>query len=90
MFSHIWKIDFREIDETFQFCFSQNTILWCLYLYASESELGETTCQVTRSLAAKAFQTDLPLCKETFFSAEMEDHLVQWLVRHLTPIVSDT
>lgn len=34
--------------------------------------------KVTRSLAAKAFQTDLPLCKETFFSAEMEDHLVQW------------
>ncbi|XP_057481406.1 uncharacterized protein LOC130768387 isoform X1 [Actinidia eriantha] len=33
--------------------------------------------KVTRSLAAKAFQTSLPLCKETFFSAEMEDHLVQ-------------
>ncbi|KAM7516302.1 hypothetical protein LguiA_005885 [Lonicera macranthoides] len=33
--------------------------------------------KVTRSLAAKAFQTSLPLCKETFFSAVMEDHLVQ-------------
>lgn len=32
--------------------------------------------QVTRSLAAKAFQTSLPLCKETFFSASMEDHVV--------------
>ncbi|KAH6825881.1 alpha/beta-Hydrolases superfamily protein [Perilla frutescens var. hirtella] len=32
--------------------------------------------KVTRSLAAKAFQTSLPLCKETFFSADMEDHLV--------------
>ncbi|KAK2986799.1 hypothetical protein RJ640_011024, partial [Escallonia rubra] len=32
--------------------------------------------KVTRSLAAKAFQTSLPLCKETFFSAVMEDHLV--------------
>ncbi|KAL1540673.1 hypothetical protein AAHA92_24988 [Salvia divinorum] len=32
--------------------------------------------KVTRSLAAKAFQTSLPLCKETFFSASMEDHLV--------------
>ncbi|KAL6960996.1 hypothetical protein U1Q18_038760 [Sarracenia purpurea var. burkii] len=32
--------------------------------------------KVTRSLAAKAFQTSLPLCKETFFSAKMEDHLV--------------
>ncbi|KAJ8545880.1 hypothetical protein K7X08_018463 [Anisodus acutangulus] len=27
-------------------------------------------------LAAKAFQTSLPLCKETFFSAAMEDQLV--------------
>ncbi|KAI6676195.1 hypothetical protein NL676_036991 [Syzygium grande] len=33
--------------------------------------------KVTRSLAAKGFQTSLPLCKETFFSAAMEDHLVQ-------------
>ncbi|KAL9684236.1 hypothetical protein QQ045_021671 [Rhodiola kirilowii] len=33
--------------------------------------------KVTRSLAAKGFQTSLPLCKETFFSSEMEDHLVQ-------------
>ena len=32
--------------------------------------------QVTRSLAAKAFQTSLPLCKETFFSSTMEDQLV--------------
>ncbi|PIN05838.1 Soluble epoxide hydrolase [Handroanthus impetiginosus] len=32
--------------------------------------------KVTRSLAAKAFQTSLPLCKETFFSAAMEDRLV--------------
>ncbi|XP_024028891.1 uncharacterized protein LOC21385944 [Morus notabilis] len=32
--------------------------------------------KVTRSLAAKAFQTSLPLCKETFFSATMEDQLV--------------
>ncbi|KAI3427853.1 AB hydrolase-1 domain-containing protein [Psidium guajava] len=33
--------------------------------------------KVTRSLAAKGFQTSLPLCKETFFSAAMGDHLVQ-------------
>ncbi|XP_043695014.1 uncharacterized protein LOC122645740 [Telopea speciosissima] len=33
--------------------------------------------KVTLSLAAKAFATSLPLCKETFFSAEMEDHLAQ-------------
>ncbi|XP_071695937.1 uncharacterized protein [Rutidosis leptorrhynchoides] len=32
--------------------------------------------KVTMSLAAKAFQTSLPLCKETFFSQEMDDHLV--------------
>ncbi|XP_057966741.1 uncharacterized protein LOC131156939 isoform X2 [Malania oleifera] len=32
--------------------------------------------KVTLSLAVKAFQTSLPLCKETFFSASMEDHLV--------------
>ncbi|KAL3732398.1 hypothetical protein ACJRO7_029117 [Eucalyptus globulus] len=30
-----------------------------------------------RSMAFKGFQTSLPLCKETFFSAAMEDHLVQ-------------
>ncbi|PKI39543.1 hypothetical protein CRG98_040013 [Punica granatum] len=33
--------------------------------------------KVTRSLAAKAFQTSVPLCKETFFSPMMEDQLVQ-------------
>ncbi|PIA33286.1 hypothetical protein AQUCO_04100010v1 [Aquilegia coerulea] len=33
--------------------------------------------KVTMSLAAKAFATSLPLCKETFFSNEMEDNLVQ-------------
>ncbi|GAB4833997.1 hypothetical protein Ancab_032249 [Ancistrocladus abbreviatus] len=33
--------------------------------------------KVTRSLAAKAFQTSLPLCKETFFSPQMEDLLVK-------------
>ncbi|XP_061977207.1 uncharacterized protein LOC133698336 isoform X3 [Populus nigra] len=33
--------------------------------------------KVTRSLAAKAFQTDLSLCKETFFTSTMEDHLVK-------------
>ncbi|XP_058187954.1 uncharacterized protein LOC131304641 isoform X1 [Rhododendron vialii] len=33
--------------------------------------------KVTRSLAAKAFQTSLPLCKETFFSAEIEADLVE-------------
>ncbi|XP_011097184.1 uncharacterized protein LOC105176160 [Sesamum indicum] len=32
--------------------------------------------KVTRSLAAKAFQTSLPLCRETFFSESMEDRLV--------------
>ncbi|KAL3527044.1 hypothetical protein ACH5RR_011700 [Cinchona calisaya] len=32
--------------------------------------------KVTLSLAAKAFQTSLPLCKETFFSVSMEDQLV--------------
>ncbi|KAL5726100.1 hypothetical protein ACHQM5_009170 [Ranunculus cassubicifolius] len=33
--------------------------------------------KVTMNLAAKAFATSLPLCKETFFSNEMEDRLVQ-------------
>ncbi|KAK7394157.1 hypothetical protein VNO78_14677 [Psophocarpus tetragonolobus] len=33
--------------------------------------------KVTRSLAAKAFQTSISLCKETFFSATMEDHVVK-------------
>ncbi|XLU93514.1 hypothetical protein S245_007866, partial [Arachis hypogaea] len=33
--------------------------------------------KVTRSLAAKSFQTSLPLCRETFFSATMEDHIVK-------------
>ncbi|GAB2299992.1 hypothetical protein Dimus_034038 [Dionaea muscipula] len=33
--------------------------------------------KVTRSLAAKAFQNSLPLCKETFFSPQMEDSTVQ-------------
>ncbi|XP_057522216.1 uncharacterized protein LOC130802285 [Amaranthus tricolor] len=33
--------------------------------------------KVTRSLAAKAFQTDLSLCKETFFSPQLADSLVQ-------------
>uniref|UniRef100_A0A7N0TTM1 AB hydrolase-1 domain-containing protein n=2 Tax=Kalanchoe fedtschenkoi TaxID=63787 RepID=A0A7N0TTM1_KALFE len=33
--------------------------------------------KVTRSLAAKGFQTSLSLCKETFFSSEMEDDLVK-------------
>ncbi|GKU97581.1 hypothetical protein SLEP1_g10713 [Rubroshorea leprosula] len=32
--------------------------------------------KVTRSLAAKAFQTSLSLCRETFFSPIMEDSLV--------------
>ncbi|XP_021296359.1 uncharacterized protein LOC110425714 [Herrania umbratica] len=32
--------------------------------------------KVTRSLAAKAFQTSLSLCRETFFSSKMEDNLV--------------
>ncbi|KAJ7975741.1 Alpha/beta hydrolase family protein [Quillaja saponaria] len=32
--------------------------------------------KVTRSLAGKAFQSSLPLCKETFFSSTMEDDLV--------------
>ncbi|KAM0055225.1 putative chloride peroxidase [Helianthus debilis subsp. tardiflorus] len=32
--------------------------------------------KVTMSLAAKAFRTSLPLCKETFFSQEMDDNLV--------------
>ncbi|CAL9106661.1 unnamed protein product [Musa textilis] len=32
--------------------------------------------KVTLSLAAKAFANSLPLCKETFFSSTMEDHLV--------------
>ncbi|CAN0915242.1 hypothetical protein LINGRAHAP2_LOCUS29014 [Linum grandiflorum] len=33
--------------------------------------------KVTRSLAAKAFQTDIALCKETFFTSTMEDHVVK-------------
>ncbi|EOY04180.1 Alpha/beta-Hydrolases superfamily protein [Theobroma cacao] len=32
--------------------------------------------KVTRSLAAKAFQTSVSLCRETFFSSKMEDNLV--------------
>ncbi|KAJ1443241.1 Alpha/Beta hydrolase fold [Sesbania bispinosa] len=33
--------------------------------------------KVTRSLAAKGFQSSLSLCRETFFSATMEDHVVK-------------
>ncbi|CAN1122577.1 hypothetical protein LINPERPRIM_LOCUS2801 [Linum perenne] len=33
--------------------------------------------KVTLSLAAKAFQTDIALCKETFFTSTMEDHVVK-------------
>ncbi|KAI4352218.1 hypothetical protein L6164_006491 [Bauhinia variegata] len=33
--------------------------------------------KVTRSLAAKAFQNNISLCRETFFSAKMEDHIVK-------------
>ncbi|KAJ6825693.1 uncharacterized protein M6B38_377060 [Iris pallida] len=33
--------------------------------------------KVTLSLAAKAFANSLPLCKETFFSSTIDDHLVQ-------------
>ncbi|KAL0725174.1 hypothetical protein Bca4012_039773 [Brassica carinata] len=33
--------------------------------------------KVTLSLAAKRFQTSIPLCRETFFSSAMDDHLVQ-------------
>ncbi|KAI4384540.1 hypothetical protein MLD38_002681 [Melastoma candidum] len=33
--------------------------------------------KVTRSLAAKAFQTSLPLCRETFFSPSMRDDVVR-------------
>uniref|UniRef100_A0A0D9W473 AB hydrolase-1 domain-containing protein n=1 Tax=Leersia perrieri TaxID=77586 RepID=A0A0D9W473_9ORYZ len=33
--------------------------------------------KVTLSLAAKQYANSLPLCKETFFSPEMDDHLVQ-------------
>ncbi|XP_012567997.2 uncharacterized protein [Cicer arietinum] len=33
--------------------------------------------KVTYSLAAKGFQSSLSLCKETFFSASMEDHVVK-------------
>ncbi|CAI9110676.1 OLC1v1010742C1 [Oldenlandia corymbosa var. corymbosa] len=32
--------------------------------------------KITRSLAAKAFQTSLPICRETFFSVAMQDELV--------------
>ncbi|XP_039123724.1 uncharacterized protein LOC120260344 isoform X3 [Dioscorea cayenensis subsp. rotundata] len=32
--------------------------------------------KVTLSLAAKAFMNSLPLCKETFFSSTVDDHLV--------------
>ncbi|EPS71260.1 hypothetical protein M569_03495, partial [Genlisea aurea] len=32
--------------------------------------------KVTLSLAAKAFQTSVPLCKETFFSSDIDDRLV--------------
>nr|AFK45210.1 unknown [Lotus japonicus] len=33
--------------------------------------------KVTRSLAARGFQSSLSLCKETFFSDTMEDHVVK-------------
>ncbi|PPR97700.1 hypothetical protein GOBAR_AA22963 [Gossypium barbadense] len=38
--------------------------------------------KVTRSLAAKAFQTSLSLCRETFFSATMEDNLARMLQKN--------
>ncbi|XP_022139823.1 uncharacterized protein LOC111010645 isoform X1 [Momordica charantia] len=50
---------------------SSSGLLW-RYLFSKPV----AAFKVTLSLAAKAFQTSLPLCKETFFSASMEDHLV--------------
>lgn len=44
--------------------------------------------QVTYSLAAKVFQTSLPLCKETFFFAAMEDHPVSRLVSYLEKVAT--
>ncbi|XP_010264218.1 PREDICTED: uncharacterized protein LOC104602274 isoform X3 [Nelumbo nucifera] len=52
---------------------SGNSGLVWRYLYSKPV----VALKVILSLAAKAFSISLPLCKETFFSAEMEDHLVQ-------------
>ncbi|XP_052204269.1 uncharacterized protein LOC127809483 isoform X2 [Diospyros lotus] len=51
---------------------SGNSGLVWRYLFSKPITAFKVTC----SLAAKAFQTSLPLCKETFFSAGMGDHLV--------------
>ncbi|KAH7556877.1 hypothetical protein JRO89_XS11G0006000 [Xanthoceras sorbifolium] len=58
-----------------------NLLLLEPYLYALY------LLRVTRSLAAKAFQTDLSLCKETFFSSTMKDPLVLRFVHDLSLLV---
>lgn len=52
-----------------------------LFLYLSSYMHVSAISQVTRSLAAKAFQSSLSLCKETFFSDTMEDHVVKRFVK---------
>lgn len=49
----------------------------CHVLVTKKLVLGCGFEQVTLSLAAKRFQTSIPLCRETFFSSAMDDHLVQ-------------
>ncbi|KAL8171533.1 hypothetical protein V2J09_023337 [Rumex salicifolius] len=65
-----------EVSILQAYCSFQGTVfqffLPKFHLHSSLLTFG----QVTRSLAAKAFQTDLPLCKETFFSPQMDDSLV--------------
>ncbi|RDX98741.1 hypothetical protein CR513_18308 [Mucuna pruriens] len=48
---------------------------WIVWRYVFTKPIA--AFKVTCSLAAKAFQTSLSLCKETFFSATMEDHVVK-------------
>ncbi|KAI9085645.1 hypothetical protein K1719_032488 [Acacia pycnantha] len=52
---------------------SGNSGLVWRYLFSKPIAAFKVTC----SLAAKAFQNSLSLCRETFFSATMEDHIVK-------------
>ncbi|XLV01879.1 hypothetical protein S245_016216, partial [Arachis hypogaea] len=52
---------------------SGNSGLVWRYLFTKPIAAFKVTC----SLAVIAFQTSLPLCRETFFSATMEDHIVK-------------
>ncbi|KAL0431315.1 UNVERIFIED_CONTAM: hypothetical protein Sradi_0757500 [Sesamum radiatum] len=65
---------FQLIDTVFGWKSRKLTLNWPSLAVSVSKPIA--AFKVTRSLAAKAFQTSLPLCRETFFSGSMEDHLV--------------